>query len=734
MNYLKTLIFRLKFELGIVGAIITSMSFRGFVASSDGASSWYSPWYNLLENFFVWNTYNVPGNFSSNNFTSFFLRLFYSFFEIFTTNPAVIQKLAWIVFFSFVSVLIYRMIRYQYGNVSVDAFFLTIFVILNPISQYYLWSKQHWAYYLVPVYFIAFSLYRNYIITKDRVNLFLIVLVWCLAGFAINQPAYFVPWVISIFPVFLWAFFMENSAGNRIRLFVDNFIFLAVFLAVNSVYILPIVLVGGEQLDNARSAYASGDRLPLLRDLSGINTFHSFFGFTNGYTDTFGSNWIEIILWTSFVVMILYLFLIKSGDHIKRYEPVFFPVLIGLLIVIFLNKGLSPPFSDFSESLFSIREMYIFRDFKDKFALLFSLLIGVSSIILIRQSKGFRLSLFLVTTLSFLSFSFTFWLPKDFAYSDPLTYIRSVNFATTSSYRVLNLPLLNYSFYFTSEPQYSGDSPLKNIFKQNIIYTSAQQDTPILYLKENLISDKVDKNFIEFFLKEYGVRYIFNNKNSFVKEDKEPDLYDYTVLKDFNFLKLVQESGYYQVFEYSQYYPKILALNADFIKESNVEYRIYISNLSSTNLVFLDTYHPGWKLFLIANPRKISCKEYTEFTPSNQKECINKSRLPKIYPGYEIAKNVLIKSDKNLFGHSSTNSGFITKAPINNWVLSAETIKNSYSDQYFISNPDGTIDVEIVLYFEKQFYFLIGLTVSVLSFGFLIFYLLKRFPIKLFNF
>ena len=113
----------------------------------------------------------------------------------------------------------------------------------------------------------------------------------------------------------------------------------------------------------------------------------------------------------------------------------------------------------------------------------------------------------------------------------------------------------------------------------------------------------------------------------------------------------------------------------EFEKIDTTKYKIKVSNLSNAqNLNFLESYHEGWK----------------------------------IYPSTD---NRLSITDKPIF--DETHQNILGYA--NGWTIDPDEIKEELgSDQYQI-NDDGSIDIDLVLYFEPQNYFVIARTIAVAS-------------------
>ena len=53
----------------------------------------------------------------------------------------------------------------------------------------------------------------------------------------------------------------------------------------------------------------------------------------------------------------------------------------------------------------------------------------------------------------------------------------------------------------------------------------------------------------------------------------------------------------------------------------------------------------------------------------------------------------------------------------NKWVIDPSYIKNNFDKSFYKLNNDGSIDIQLVLYFEPQNYFYLGLFISLILFA-----------------
>jgi len=52
------------------------------------------------------------------------------------------------------------------------------------------------------------------------------------------------------------------------------------------------------------------------------------------------------------------------------------------------------------------------------------------------------------------------------------------------------------------------------------------------------------------------------------------------------------------------------------------------------------------------------------------------------------------------------------KEYVNGWTIDSKYIKQNFPKEYYKENFDGSIDIELVLYFKPQKYFYLGLGIS----------------------
>jgi hypothetical protein len=560
-----------------------------FVAYSDGASSWFYPWYNAKQLLYAWDTYGGIGHPAPNNLTGLTLRLFYSFCALFGRSPDLTQKTAWLIFLCGSSLYLYFLLMRLLKN-QLAAFSLATLILINPISQYFLWGKQHWTYYLVLPYFIGTLINIEFFKHKKIYWAFLCSSIWLIFSFAYNQPAYFAPFVLIQLLLCLRYLIISEEKRNDFIVFVKGGL---LFSIINAPFFLPLALGGVATINNVQSNYAGSDPLPILHDTENVRFLYSFFANTIGYGEFYLNNpWSYLLIFAIIVLLICPLVYIKRTREQYEDFSLYLIFIVLLFIFIFLMKGLTDPLPWLSLKIYSFKLMYIFRDYKDKFAIGMSTVIclGFLYILKLRESRFFISSMLLLALISWALFIGHTWFQfqKGYKSSSDLSYLSKIQLNQSNNYRVLNLPLVDYSFFYTNTPTYAADNPLKNILKHPVIYTTQTGDyTDVSIIKQGLDDNTLAPTIFYSFLKSYSVKYVLNNKNSYVKEQSMPWAYNYKTLSQYPFLRMVSNTRSYQLFEFNQFTPIISGNGISWHKVSNSEYIIHASG--TTELDYLDT-------------------------------------------------------------------------------------------------------------------------------------------------
>jgi len=167
-------------------------------------------------------------------------------------------------------------------------------------------------------------------------------------------------------------------------------------------------------------------------------------------------------------------------------------------------------------------------------------------------------------------------------------------------------------------------------------------------------------------------------------------------------LVLKEDNNSFALYENKNYFPIISMPNIKFTKVNDTEYIISINNLiNKKSLSFLQNYNGEWQLYL----RKISTNEKCEpikyYDGVQTTECRSvENKIDWETLSYLYQKPIFDDTHKLIYDYA------------NQWTINPEYIKQNFSKDYYKENSDGSIDIELTLYFKPQSYFYLGLIVS----------------------
>jgi hypothetical protein len=148
--------------------------------------------------------------------------------------------------------------------------------------------------------------------------------------------------------------------------------------------------------------------------------------------------------------------------------------------------------------------------------------------------------------------------------------------------------------------------------------------------------------------------------------------------------------------------PRIISSGGSFQRVSPAKYRIYLSGISATQtVVFLESFHKEWNIYLRPNTNRKRCNIAREYTSFNTIECSHKMSF---FEGDELSYifKMPIFDDTHDLVYEYANS----------WKIDPQYIQQNFSKEYYEQNDDGTINIELVMYFKPQSYFYMSIIVT----------------------
>ncbi len=717
----------------------------------DDTRLFYSYPFEFLKNAAYFSWYNVSsiGTNVSNQYLLPFLSI-WSALDIIINNKIIISYFAFSLPLIFAFIYFKKFVKELFDlgeNYESELTLGSLFYILSPIivvNQLFIFLTSVWLLGLVPsvaYYFI------KYIKSSKFIYIYISMLICFVFSFAILA----IPWLLG--------FIIPGSIGLIVLIILNKKEKTFLFLKRTILYTFFIILT--------QAFWFMGFIAPYL--IQDKNSFAAKF-LSKGFLDTFAPTIISTATGNVLYPLLnLYHRQIAfdydwklKNDFINLYDKTFFINIIYIILVFFglinyrkyLNKQNSynylfilasflvslyfftvniGPLKDLFIQLGKIPGFVMFRNFYDKFApgyIFFYAILFTCSLVVIKnkyKSKTQLLNIFILLTiiLNFTTIKSTvnspLWttnnvyktinIPKE--YTDFMNRIKN---KVSPSETIFSVPF-GSSVYTVikdedSENVYVGTSPVKIFSGVNDMsgYLS------FLFTKE---ADRIDEiitnrkyNDLNEILYNHNINYVMVTKNIPQEVLSSYAFNKYTLpQQDDNFLKAITEKkiltsskGNYDLYSTKRKNTILSSQNLYFKKINSVTYSLYIKNLKGVqNLRFNDSFHDQWKLYPIKNPSLSFCGK-TINAVDDTRECESSFKF------FDIAEM------SYLWKKSITENSHSTKDSTTNiWRLDANYLKNNFGKEYYKVNKDGSIDVEMVLYFKPQLYLYYGMLISLIT-------------------
>lgn len=449
------------------------------------------------------------------------------------------------------------------------------------------------------------------------------------------------------------------------------------------------------------------------------------------FSKLYMQSWFFIIV--SFLFFGLLLF-----NFIKNIKDKKIIIIIACLVsLIFLAKTLNPPAEFINQWLYSNTfYMMLFRSGPKYFMYLIIPLAVLAIFLGKRKFKFFYPLVFLyIFSHAFLIFFYAKPVQKYWNTTLPFEYLDTaskLDFLKDNNKILIlpNAPRLSGETYY--DDGYAGYNRLESLSTKTFVSRVTMLRGPDKYgeiFNAILNGMQVDYDMIDKNASLLNYRYILVEKDAvyYPKLDFKSAIKTSSAIEK-NLNKKVWE----KIFENKKsslyiakdqlFVGKISISDADlsFTNVNPVKYKLFISGLNkSEDLSFLEAFHSGWKLYPEPNPENGWCETSEYFAKSNSTECENNKKLFEIKDLSYLWKKPVF-DDAHKLGNQYANQ----------WTIDPEYIKQNFPKEYYKENPDGSIDVEIVLYFKLQSYYYLGLIISGMTlvgcFGYLGYDLTKR--------
>ncbi len=207
-------------------------------------------------------------------------------------------------------------------------------------------------------------------------------------------------------------------------------------------------------------------------------------------------------------------------------------------------------------------------------------------------------------------------------------------------------------------------------------------------------------------IRSFNVRYVMVQKDLVESDGTSVAFSDYDayfISKPDVYAPLL-ENDFFTLYKVRDITPVLTAENMTFEKVSPWKYRIHMREVSDIRMLeFARNYSEHWKLYP---------SDYVAGCLLGE-DC--RSSVP-----YALGKTCFFEGDELSPGVSVFDNSHIEQDSYekNIWAIDPAVVKETFPPGSFSENPDGSLDFQLVLFYEKQRFYYYGMIVSILSFLF----------------
>jgi len=617
---------------------------------------------------------------------------------------------------------------------AINIFTFTIFT-------YPWWIAHHFIIYVfIPLLFAYFERLIIRCSGKD-VSFFIILFLISTMGF--NNLAFFAA-LLFLQVLFIVILLAIKKIPLNLRTIKRIMLVFSLQLILSIYFILPFFTSQLEYVSKISTGKAFGDFISWLSYTSnnayGILSF-VMTGDKYPMVNLYSKSNIFVAISLGYTISILYAIMYQK----RKQEKYWLHYLTVFLVLLFLLMRGTAPFDKINIFLYTLPGFNLFRS-PDKLFVFYPFFYLVLLSLLLCHSKLSKkmISAILIFILiipipfyiggipAYLShenekgYKYTIQIPSEYytiekivnkddkqlsIISLPYSVVNSLNWANYPKWHFVGHDVLHllYNKYYISANTYDHPALETN-----------------LSFKEYNEANRIDKYKFLKILQKFSGKYILLH-NDIEKYWIDNSKITYNTIKELeanNIIKKLDENEYFALYELDENYLIPLVFSdknkLSFKKSSPVKYEVYLYNLKNkTNIEFHQSYNSQWKLYLKSNPGNSLCKPSGYYKNSKTTECEQTTQL------FEISDIAYIWQNS-----MSDDTHKMVNEYANGWIIDPEYIIANYPEEYYNKNPDGSIDIELTLYFKPQSYFYMGLMISGIAFILCIRYLYRDWKKK----
>lgn len=616
--------------------------------------------------------------------------------------------------------LVYYFVARKISKNVLLAYFAGLFIILNNLILEHFLVWPGYIFFSLIVYGITISIcYDIYLHGLNFKRIFLIVLL----SFFNLHPFFFFINLLFLFIFSVYYSVTHLKLYSKKQLFSYFMILLLGIIVVQAYWLVPFVK---NIFISSSSQVYSGNQLSVfsgyLQSVTYVNLFN-LYSWPGLLGEKMHGGILQSLFYFYLLSLVVFFFIRNKTPKTNWITFLFLSLLIffglalgpvsqltgGIWMYLYRNLSLFGFFRSFSRfiviylPIFIFLFIFLFKDWKNRYKnyillLTILLLLAANTIFLTGNLGGF------ITSAK---------VPQDYI-SVNEKYFQG----DQSQYNILSLPNIPYEAYtwdLANQKTETGETINQSEYFRELFFSK-----PVVYNRYAVNLDIRNDFFKSFFkydadftssdnfnqaVDELNVKYILVQKDliDVMKDNAQVPVEKYLdYLNEDKDLILIEDNNNFALYENENYLPIISMPDIQFTKVNDTEYIISIKNLSNKEpLSFLQSYDAQWQLYLRPSSDNEECKPINYYENVQTTEC---------QPAEKTIdwKTLSYLYQKPIFD----NTHQLVDGYANGWTIDPNYIKQNFDPSYYKVNPDGSIDVELTLYFQPQSYFDLGLIVS----------------------
>jgi hypothetical protein len=409
----------------------------------------------------------------------------------------------------------------------------------------------------------------------------------------------------------------------------------------------------------------------------------------------------ELFVWSGFLVLTL--LTVRLSPPFESINTIFYTYTLGLF------RSADKLFAFYPYFLITLA-LFGYYKIKWNYKYLLLPLLLAPSIFFINGGVENFMSKKVISSIDRYEYRYTTQIPQEY-YDIQAKYFRGFDPTSTS---IISLPyaVVN-STNWVNYPKwhYVGNDVTRFLWNKNQIIANTY-DHPVL---ENKFSFREfneeqtgSKEDLLWLIQKFSGEYIIFHKDiteDWLKQSEyiKSKIYE---LEQSQYIVKLEDNEYFNLYKLTDknLYPLIYSdnTNINFYRINPTKYNIEVKGIKEkTDIRFNQSFNKLWNLY--SSNKGKNCDNLQSY--NLDKSIINECKFSRtFFEGEELSylwrQPVFEDSHKLVYDYA------------NQWTIDPEYIKSNFDKSMYKENPDGSIDIELTLYFKPQSYFYLGIIIS----------------------